>query len=256
MSKIIEYSIGHCVKDTSRGYMLYLHIAGGKKQRETGSAPYITYITLKELLEMTDFDKEYILESGFKFTPKYYTFISNRDPKDPGVPFEEVISRVLRFAYFNNAITMEEYTLFMFRHYDYYYLRYYHNENRRDLDIYNYYVSNMIDISRVKDKLTTSQFATADSIDALHPTENSLPVPIDFQEFSKIMEVSREIMEYNNASGSYKIKIPGKFMGCWVDDQDRVRPRTSRVSYKTDYYAILKMVFLLGNCPREKVTGI
>lgn len=63
MFKIVSFSLGFRTFGENTGLTLYLHIKGGKHCEK--DAPYITCITLQELLKMTDFTKTYNLQSGF-----------------------------------------------------------------------------------------------------------------------------------------------------------------------------------------------
>lgn len=243
MSRIISYSIGLNKVAEGDRWCIYLHIVSNRQREEDNHKPYITYITLKELYDMVDFTKEYTLESGFKFIPKYYT-----NPRGEGYSFEDVVANALTMAYRTGMISADNYVAFAILHYCHHYLTYYKNATRRDVDFFNRYVKDKLDMNMCKHSYSaivkaliahTHRF-TFDSWDASSS-------PITYDGIHDFLDCVREMMIETQEPNGETVKIPGKFIKCYYDEFDRKRPITSRVRYEKEFPTPYKFLYVLQN---------
>ena len=227
MSKIVSFSLGFLTFGENTGLTLYLHIKGGKHCEK--NAPYITCITLQELLKMTDFTKTYNLQSGFVFTPKYYNFLN--DCKDDAISFEMVLADALRMAYATNSISRDAYIQFALAHYDQHYCAYYRECYRRDLDFFTRYLENMLEVPkdlRIPESLADEPLMS-------HTDTRVSFISVKSAAYNKLIKHMQKYMHSVGVTGYKTMKIPGKFYGCFTDDDGRKRPLTSQVQYEIKY---------------------
>lgn len=245
MSKIVQANIGLSFCDKNQPNYLYLHIITGKNSESNGKTPMVIPISAKELIQMVDFDKEYVLAGDFRFTPKYYTYLNSR--KGDAISFEYVVRSTLEKFLRLGDITREEYINYAIEHYKAFYKNFYYNENRRLTDFYYGYMHGLLDwrVSGRKFAYMSSDVVKSD----LYPSalcfgDNIAP--------KTYLEFIRELMCYSKSTGGYSERRGGEHCGFWTDDEDKVRPRTSRVYYVTQFDTADKLRFLFNTFMLDK----
>lgn len=108
---------------------------------DTPKPDFLMFMSIDDILKMTDFGKEFKITSGHTFTPKFYTYINaKRCAQEDAVSFEIVASRLIRWALLTGIISLDTYREFCLAHYKEYYDVCYRTRKHRLNDFFNNYL--------------------------------------------------------------------------------------------------------------------
>lgn len=130
----------------------FIQVQVNKDHEEEGKKPdFLMFMSIDDILGMTDFGKEFKITSGHSFIPKYYTYINaKRCAEEGAISFEVVVSRLLRWALVSGIITLEQYRKYILTHYTEYYQVCYRTASRRVTDFMHNYIDRFISMRNVE----------------------------------------------------------------------------------------------------------
>ena len=151
MSRIIGVNPVAAMANEYRVPGAFIQVQVNKDHKEDGVKPdFLMFMSIDDILGMTDFGKEFKITSGHSFIPKYYTYINaKRCAEEGAISFETVISRLLRWALVSGIISLEQYSKYILTHYAEYYQVCYRTSSRRLIDFVHNYFERFVSMKNV-----------------------------------------------------------------------------------------------------------